>query len=330
MRPEPVPSRPSRRRTRSAALLTAGVVATSALVLAAGPASAAAPSPTVLDRHADVFALASDTSSAAWLAKSDHGSTSLVVREPGKAPRTVAQKLPAHTSDLAIGSDAKGRSTVVLVAGPKASPRLWSLPADGSAAPTTLDVPHGTGGEDAPGLRHGVLTYAKTEKVRGRTGSTIHLGHLRSKRTVRVFDGAPHSEIESTVPTANDGVAFVRSDTKSEWGAYDLRIMRVGHSSKQLERTAGGGAAEAGFGPLVVTPGGTKLEATRWTDDQRSHAWDVTTYAAPSGKQLSRHHPSEDEYFAGADVADGRVYTVLEGDGKDALPEGALVFRPSR
>ncbi len=317
-------------------------MAVSALALSTGAAAQAAPATTVVDPGVAV-AIAGDGTNAAWL-HADYGPNggsptkiTLWTRDGAGVAKAVDQALPKTTSDLAVGTDAKGRLTVVLNSGgtSRSGPTtLYALPFDGSAKPKKLRASSPGGAESAPGLRRGVLSFTRDERTRarGKVHATVRLGSLTSSNSRLVWDGAPDTEIYSTAPTAQDGVGFVTGRTYAdrEGVSYGLRVLRAGKASKLLSKTGFGGASAAGFGPLVTTDGGSRLVATRWCDDGGGHPNDRTTYRAPSGTQVG----SAKKLTAGGyqDVAvpvqGGTLYVDHQAD-PDGSDLGPLVFAPN-
>ncbi len=330
----------------------ASVLGASLLALPLAPAHAAGPTPgppaatraavapTVLEPE-EVLALAGDGTAVAWL-RGDRGAdgsgplrVSLWTWDGTGAPRRIAAKgLPSRTSDLAIGDDAAGRRTIVLAAGgtSRTGPtRLYAVPADDGARPRRLRASLPGGAESAPGLHDGVLSFTRQERTRrrGAVHATVRLGSLTSSRSRLVSDGERGTAIESTVPTARDGVAYVTARENGAGASYALRVLRAGGRSTVLSRTSFGGASQAGFGPLTVSGDGRVLTATRWVTDGGGHPADRTRYRVPAGTRIGRPAgPEPGEVDLAVPVRGGTVYvdgTLPAGDD----PTGQLVFRPA-
>lgn len=322
-------------RARFAAASIAGA---SALLLAVPTAPAATPPPTVLDTGR-VLELASDGRAVAWLHADDGPNggrptaISLWTWDGTGAARKIEQPLPSNASEVALGADAAGRRTIVLVADGTTrtgSKTLYALPADGSAPPRRLRASLPDGAESAPGLRDGVLSFTRREKLRanGKVRATVRVGSLTSSLSRLGWRGARATDIESTVPTARNGVAFVTSRAVGDGCAFALRVLRVGEPSILLSRTSFGGASAAGFGPLVATDHGERLTATRWVDDGGGHPADRTRYEVPAGKRIGRPgRLAPGEMDTGVPIAGGTVFVeeyVAKGEAS-----GHLLFRPA-
>lgn len=175
-----------------------GLIATAigpitAIVLATVPGATGHPGETVLDDR-PVVDVAVDGDRVAWLRapeaqpSADRPSVplELVVRDgDGELPRTISRPLPPGTSGLALGGDARGRATVVLVA----RGALYALPADGSRPPWRLPVSRGPGAERAPGLWRGRLSFARTTGRGSRSRIQVRRGTLGGTASTVVWDG---------------------------------------------------------------------------------------------------------------------------------------------
>ncbi|MEV4419159.1 hypothetical protein AB0L40_04190 [Patulibacter sp. NPDC049589] len=275
----------------------------------------------------DVVAVAAGDGRAAWIADGR-----VVVRAAGAAPRTIARPVPFGADQIAIGADRDGTPTVLLASSERPGP-LRSMPADGSAPPTPVPFAADGRADSAPGLRRGVVSFSRTERVGGRLRHTVRTARLDGRESVRRWDGAADTTVTRTL-AVRGGVAFVSSDDGYEYGSsHALRLTgRGGAPVRGLEAVDTGESAPGSFGALQSTPDGTRLIATRWTDDQRSHPWDVTTFRAPDGTLVERHHPADHlEGDWGVDVPDGRIYTDMRHVRVGQISgEGGLVIRLRR
>lgn len=271
----------------------------------------------------EIDALAGGGGWAAWIAD-EH----VAVRAPGRPPRTLQAALPPGTDELAVGPARDGTPTLVLAASERGGP-LRTMPADDSAPPVPVRFAAAGRADAAPGIRRGIVTFTRTEQIHGRLRHTVRTARLTGRRSVRVWPGAAHTTVTATAPTSG-GAAFVTADDAYEYGSsHTLRLVRAGAPPRTLADVRTGEMAPGGFGALQTTPDGTRVTSTRWTDDQRTHPWDVTVYRVADAAVLSRRHPPDRrEGDWGVDVPDGRIHTdmALGHDGQSAAT-GSLVLR---
>lgn len=287
LRREPRPRSPRPRR----ALLVASTVAALALAPAADAAA-----PITLDTT-DPLAIAASGETVAWLRPTNQAGSraELVVRDgPGATPRVVGQRLPTGSRDLALGTDARGTMTAVVATtnAERTAGVLYRVGLDGSRAPSRLPAAGAGTISAAPGLRAGILSFSRYERLAEGRHWTVRVGTLAGRRTTLVHRGAKGLRIDATAPVVGKRIAFVtdRVNPRDAGHATELRVIRPGSGSVLLSRTSSGGASDAGFGPLTVAPDGRRLTVSRFAYGG-GHPTDTTTFALPSDAQLA-HHPT--------------------------------------
>jgi hypothetical protein len=288
LRREPGSPRPRATHPRRA-LLVASTVAALALTPVADAAT-----PVALDTT-DPLAIAASGGTVAWLRPTNQAGSraELVVRDgPGATPRVVGQPLPAGARDLALGTDARGTVTAIVATANarRTAGVLYRVALDGSRAPSRLPAAGAGTISAAPGLRDVVLSFSRYERLAEGRHWTVRVGSLAGRRTTLVHRGAAGLQIDATVPVVGKRIAFVtdRVNPRDAGHATELRVIRPGSRSVLLSRTSSGGASDAGFGPLTVTPDGRRLTVSRFAYGG-GHPTDTTTFALPSDQQLERH-----------------------------------------
>lgn len=270
-----------------------------AAVLAAGPAAAApddllvppgprpvVPAPVTLDPVAPV-ALAADGPRLAWVRDLGRGARALVVRDaPDAAERVVVPRLRMRVARLAVGTDAAGRPTAVLATGGDVDPSISAeAPASGALFAVRLDGRGGVrrlpasgprGAEVAPGLRRGVLSFARVERIGRRPVMTLRVGALHRASSRVLWHGSPDRPVIATAVGAGRRVVFTTHSSPGEVNVWNLRVARPGATTRNLERLPSGFNTNAGYGPITTDATGTAVAVSRW----RSNGY---------GGVLSRH-----------------------------------------
>jgi hypothetical protein len=245
---------------------------------------ALSPQPTVLD-EANPLDAAAFGDAIAWLRplRERHGEPvqiGLVVRDGDDAmPRLVTSTVPKDTTRLTLGTDASGLLTVVL----ETPSGLYSMPADGSDPMSR--VPGTTRRDQAPGLRAGRLSFARTK--RGRL--TVRVGSLTSPHSRVLWIGLAGAGIADTAISDPRTVVFQTFQRPSKHGTqFDVRVSRPhGYSRELLRQISSGGEGQAGVGRATVSADGQQVTVNRW-DQLDGQPHDVTTFALPSRQQLGR------------------------------------------
>jgi hypothetical protein len=228
----------------------------------------------------------------------------LVVRDDeGASPRVLDVRIPKRTEGVALGTDRRGASMVIL----SAAAGLYVLPADGTAAPRRLPGTRRSDGH--PGLRNGLLSFARTERVSGRRRSTVRLGALSRRGSRVIWRGAPRTLVEDTAIGAGPTVAFETFRGVRHGSVEYVRTIRPGHASRKLLRQPNGELAPAGLGKATVSTDGRRVSATRWASE--GHANDLTTFSLPARRRLSR--------TGLARVGNGYVELPLQSGGRAAF-----------
>ena len=254
------------------------------------PASAgAAPPAVVLDPIAPID-VAAYSGSLAWLrpdpppASNDEAGASkhakLVTRSNGTAT-VLATKVPAKTAALAFGTGTRDELCVVLVTPAGLATVSLAHPAKPRLVPGTRP------GDHAPGLRHGVLSYAR--RING--VETLQLGSLRSSDHDLVFTAARGADIVDTTLGARQRIAFqtVKTDA-SGTTRYQLSSISRGRTARKLIALAaseGGDNADIqGMGRATLGTDGTRISVSRYTATGPN---DTTDFSLRDGRELSSH-----------------------------------------
>lgn len=266
---------------------TYGSAAAAALV----PASAAAaPTAVVLDPIAPLD-VAAYPGSLAWLRPdpaprsnlqggglSKHAK--LVIRSNGTAT-VPATKVPAKTYQLALGTGTRDELRVVLV-----TPRGLATVSLAHPAKPRL-VPGTRPGDQSPGLRHGVLSFAR----RVNRVVTLQIGSLRSSNHHVLWRAARGADIVDTTLGAGERIAFqtVKTDA-SGTTRYVLSSISRGHAPRKLIALAAGEGADnadvQGMGRATLAADGTRLTVSRFTAIGPN---DTTDFSLRDGRKLSSH-----------------------------------------
>jgi hypothetical protein len=297
----------SRRTRQHARRSTALVLPAAALALALVPSAASAATPATAPRAASLTAAAASGGTildattpvdvaalanvAVWLRPTSALSrdavpkTSVLVMLPGtaKTPKVLSVAVPSRTDHLTLGTDASGKATVVLST-PKG---LYAAPVSaGTTDPVTpTKVPGTTSKDGAPGLRRGVLTFSRTERVKGRTRSTVRIGSLTSARSTVAWGGATAQTVTDTALGTARTVVFETFRARDSGVGDTLRMLRPGGTPRTLLTTSIGGASDNGMGRATVSGDGSTVSASRWNDGG-GHPNDVNRFALRNGKRL--------------------------------------------
>jgi hypothetical protein len=213
--------------------------------------------------------------------------TKLVVRSNGTAA-VLPARVSAKTYQLGLGSGIQDELCVVLV-----TPRGLATVSLGNPAKPRL-VPGTRPGDHSPGLRHGVLSFAR--RVNG--VDTLQIGSLRSSNH-HVLWSAPHgADIVDTTLGARERIAFqtIKTDA-SGTTRYVLNSIRRGHAPHELIALAASEGADnadvQGMGRATLAADGTRISVSRYTAIGPN---DTTDFSLRDGRKLSSHRNTQLPY----------------------------------
>lgn len=304
----PAAASPPRRSSLVALLgVSAAVVVAAALP---APARAAGPvTPAVLDTI-DPVGVDVRGSTIAWLRPLSKASKTgavqrteaVVVDAPGTTPRTLTAKLPDHSYDVAVGTDAQQRKVLVV----KARSGAFVLPADGSGAPTKLA---GTTSKDQLfSMRDGRIAFVRPSGGRERVRTATAPG-----RTSRVLYTVPDEYDATELELGANGTVALHASRPRDVGIIDIVwLLRPGKATKRLTSQSTGGASENGMEGLVSSAAGRTFSISRWNIGG-GHPNDVQRFSASTGKRLAVRKATDAQYFeAVVELALDRGGSVIE------------------
>lgn len=269
---------------RTSPVLTGASVALLTTVALATPALAqGAVTPTPIDTVEPVDVAARGTT-VAWLrpvSKPRRNGTvrrsqAVVLDGPGGAPRVLPATLPDDADAVAIGTDARGR-TVLVVEG-RGAPVV--LPADGSGTPKKVAGLTSKDGEVA--MRDGRIAFVRTSRDHARVRTATAPG-----RASRALYTVPDEYEAVDLELGARGAVALQAARPRDVGIADIAwLLRPGKAVRRLTAQSTGGASENGMGGLVSSAAGRTFSVSRWNVGG-GHPNDVQRFSASTGKRLA-------------------------------------------